>query len=555
MTLLDTLSINGRKLSEATFTADDFREWQPLEIECRPLPEVVDAALTIGDVDLGPPTSVLGDNSWRWRWNPQHAVGHYLAALRLRYADGQTRTERFPLRILPRRIDAERYEAMLSEIQQDARALVYALSGGRMGSRLEPVAPTLTLVEEYYLLVERHVAQALTLVQQLTRSPHSKLVSGQADTQLWELQRIEPAMLADMVRAPLDDVSEDVLPPLQAALRGPDRERGGPLPQSFSTRRSQPTTDLIEHRVLKQVLRVLLSRVVYVRSIAKREQTRRQQNAGLAESRSTAAVERWVAGCDKAAVKLRRALSLPWLQPVDQLGTFTQPTPLMRREPRYRRLYQLYRDLRSTPWLAFDSQLLWLPIHELPLLYEQWCTLRVVKALLPLGLVVEQSMVERADEADSTEERRWTMRLRQERPLLVLALADGAKVTVWYQRRYQPAGQSAAELGTLDPFVRIPDIALEVQRPDCPPKVLVADAKYRVAPDGGIPQDALDDAYAYRSAIGAGGSRATLGALLLFPGTQPLLTRDRVGAIPLLPKVDSALTGLLQSFLLSEVES
>jgi len=92
-------------------------------------------------------------------------------------------------------------------------------------------------------------------------------------------------------------------------------------------------------------------------------------------------------------------------------------------------------------------------------------------------------------------------------------------------------------LGSLDRHTRVPDISIEVRQPGAPPRVLLLDAKYRLDAEGrGVPQDALADAYTYLGAIGCGGVRATIGALLLYPGTgAPVLFPSGVGALPLLP--------------------
>ena len=83
----------------------------------------------------------------------------------------------------------------------------------------------------------------------------------------------------------------------------------------------------------------------------------------------------------------------------------------------------------------------------------------------------------------------------------------------------------------------MPDLAIEIQRNSEPPQVLLLDAKYRLDADGrGVPQDALADAYPYFGAIGSGGRRTTIGALLLYPGTgAPERYASGVGTIPLLP--------------------
>ncbi len=169
------------------------------------------------------------------------------------------------------------------------------------------------------MLIERQVPEAISLAKQIDRAPHSRLVARKLDVQLGEVERIEPVMLAAMSQAPLDDIAEDLLPALQAPLRAPGRQRGGPLPRSVSAQRSHTTYALVEHRVLKHVLRVLLWRVGYLRSITRREQLRRQRNAGLVAGEAETTIDAWLIGCGEAATELRRALELAWLANVAPL--------------------------------------------------------------------------------------------------------------------------------------------------------------------------------------------------------------------------------------------
>jgi large subunit ribosomal protein MRP49 len=237
--------------------------------------------------------------------------------------------------------------------------------------------------------------------------------------------------------------------------------------------------------------------------------------------------------CSAVQRALRQALELPLFAAIKPLSLLGEPTHMMRHAPRYRRLYELYRSLRHSPLIDWDSPMLWLPIQSLPLLYEQWCVLQVVNLLLLLGDVIDQRLLTHDD--DGADHRRWVLRLRQDVPLLIIRRDDGTLLRLRYQRRYVPQPSSSHALGSLDPFVRIPDIAVEITRPERGTEVLLLDAKYRVAPDGSVPQDALDDAYAYRNAIGSAGQRATLGAFLLYPGKKRVAAADSVGALPLLP--------------------
>jgi hypothetical protein len=108
-----------------------------------------------------------------------------------------------------------------------------------------------------------------------------------------------------------------------------------------------------------------------------------------------------------------------------------------------------------------------------------------------------------------------------------------------------------SSLVSLDRHMRVPDLAIEIQRNGEPAQVLLLDAKYRLDADGrGVPQDALADAYTYFGAIGTGGRRATLGALLLYPGTgAPERYASGVGSIPLLPGRTAALAQQLADWL------
>jgi hypothetical protein len=547
----NAITINDQPLDRLDLVAADFYEWQPIAIACAPQRGVTSARLIVNDLDLGPPTTTLGDPLWRWQWNPQHAVGSYTGVVDLRFADGTVHREAFDLRIVPRKMDVAAYEALIAALQRDAHGIAWALSGGRVGVALgRKPDHDRTLIEEYWTLVEHHAGQALRIVRDLAARPHQTLVGQSVVADLASADRIDGRALNELLREPLDEVEADLLPALQTALRPAEQTRGGPLPRTVRGQRSRSTTDVVEHRLLVQVLQVLIWRVAVVREMIGREVRRRERNRALVEA-STASLQSWAERCAVAARKLRQALATPFLEGVPALASLPSPTHLMRRDRRYRRLYEFHRDLRRTPFLALDCPAFALPIHDLPMLYEQWCLLQAVKAVLPLGEVIEQHLIEDVEDARLPAGcRRALLRLRQNQPLITIACPDGSRLNLIYQRRYTPHPKPDL-LGALDPFVRVPDIAIEKTRSGEPPRVLVLDAKYRAMPDGSIPQDALDDAYAYRSAIGFGGARATLGALLLFPGSTPLHTAANVGALPLLPGRTDALETTIQQVLAS----
>jgi large subunit ribosomal protein MRP49 len=213
-----------------------------------------------------------------------------------------------------------------------------------------------------------------------------------------------------------------------------------------------------------------------------------------------------------------------------------------------------------------------LPIADLPQLYESWCALQVARALLDLGGTVSaQRLVEPRRAADD-ESLEYLVELSTRAPLLVIEQSERT-LTLRYQPRYRPARTKnqeprtdtrdsgsrfsvlgSAMLGSLDRHTRVPDLAIEIRRNGEMAQVLLLDAKYRLDADGrGVPQDALADAYTYFGAIGYAGRRATIGALLLYPGTgAPERYASGVGTIPLLPGRAGLLAEALAAWLAPE---
>jgi large subunit ribosomal protein MRP49 len=232
----------------------------------------------------------------------------------------------------------------------------------------------------------------------------------------------------------------------------------------------------------------------------------------------------------------------------------------------------MWLSLRQPPLVAFDSPLFHLPIADMPHLYEVWCALEVARALLALGGEVrEQQLVTQPGAAGEEPGLDFALDLAEDVPLLVIDHGE-CTLTLRYQPRYRPlrtknreprternserdgsrfSALGSTPLGSLDRHTRVPDLAIEIQQPETQPQVLLLDAKYRLDADGrGVPQDALSDAYAYLGAIGCSGMRATIGALLLYPGAGAAeLYPSGVGALPLLPGRANELETILADLL------
>src|SRR3712207_3017798 len=59
----------------------------PVEISCRPVPAATTAVLSVGGEELGAPSTRLGEQRWRWEWNPRGRAGTFAVRLVVRSPD------------------------------------------------------------------------------------------------------------------------------------------------------------------------------------------------------------------------------------------------------------------------------------------------------------------------------------------------------------------------------------------------------------------------------------------------------------------------------------
>jgi len=233
----------------------------------------------------------------------------------------------------------------------------------------------------------------------------------------------------------------------------------------------------------------------------------------------------------EARARIKRMQSQPWLAGIAPLDYYRGATLRLRHDSNYRVVYRLWRRLQQRPLLNPEAAALSNPaLSDLPRLYERWCALRVATDLLHLPGWVVQEAITPTDAGD------WLLALPEDQPLLILTQPGGNQLSLRYQPRYRPLPPQGATLGSLDRHTRIPDLALELTQPDGPPQLLVLDAKYRLDATGGLPAEALGEAYSYLGALGNGSGRACLGAALLYPGEgAAAIYASGVAALPLLP--------------------
>jgi large subunit ribosomal protein MRP49 len=320
------------------------------------------------------------------------------------------------------------------------------------------------------------------------------------------------------------------------------------VPRSLPATSTVATRDMYEHRVLLRLLDELAWRCDFVRQELTREVAWR--TSSQVSSAVQHELKEWSDRVRAAGRLIERCRDADVLEGVTPLAEWKGPSERMRRDPRYRKIGELWRMVHGEPFVALRSPAYDLPVDDLPALYEQWCLLEVAHTLVSMGEPIEHELFEMEDH-DGTAGRRiaWRVRLRGDRPLLRIRCAEGAELDLTYQRRFRALEGHERGFGSLDPFARIPDIVIGLSRPGQPPALLVFDAKYRVADNGGIPEEALGDAYTYLAALGHEGRQVCRGVFLLFPGSESF-EQGAVGAFRLLPGQTGALRATIERVLL-----
>ncbi len=523
-------------------------EWEPVEFACTPPPGAT-VTLAIGGAlqrTTLQPFLRPGDAAWRWHWNPQNSIGRVAVKVCITWPDGSSEQLHAALEVVPRKIDQECYTLLLRDLQRSLAHVLTSLQGALVGGRFVPPAAvppanrssTEHMLDVYARLFGEQFATLERVVRRIARQPHTTLCHT--------THRVEPGTAYDLSQPPAPTGSA-----APAVLL--EREPGDtiPVPATIDQPHSYPTTDTPENRLVLRLLDELRRRALAIAELAERER-HIAGSAAIAEQ------------CRAAAQRLDALRALPFLAEVQGSPAAVALLPrgathVMQRNPEYRLIYRMWRDLPRDPIIDIASDMLHLPLAELPLLYERWCLLQMIAAVLALPEVRVCSQSLAGAERGERGECSGHIALVQDHPLLVLEWR-GTRLHLRYQPRYAPPAQRQRAVGSappppplcsLDSHTHIPDMALEMVAPDGTPAAVVLDAKYRLKEGGGLPHDALADAYTYLGSIGLpGGVRATRAVALLYPGEGAAEHyASGVAVLPLLPGSTTPLHDLLHTLL------
>lgn len=487
------------------------REWESALVEVNtPVPLWESAQLWCNGTPLPLGVQRVGGRARVVAAWPLSGPGNYA----LRFAESQRAapTETV-VSVLPRKIGRAGFEALLADLEARlpvSIALGFQRCGARLGvATVEPHAGT--YVEAFQRLHTAvrggdTVPGLIVLLPRIARAPHATLRSDGHWVRRESARRPDPTRLMHALARP--------------GNLAPERQ-----PRHIVDTQVTASVDTPENRLVLAYCDNVRARLRRLARIAP-DPAMRQACEALSDQLEDAR---------------RRA---PFLREVAQPAFLPQqPSLTLLHRPEYRAILQGYLSLHRSIGVRLDDDALEAPLENLPSLYQTWGTLEIVDALLRAGAaagfsVESQQLLHR--DADGE----FVRVLRDGLPALRLRHPEsGVLVTLTPERRFgvrRTGGFYSAS------FEQRPDVVIEVQPPDAPPRLYLFDPKYRLDAEDdatGRPKKAdIDKMHAYRDAIrdttGDDATRPVRLAAILYPGPRTRFGPG-IAALEALPGSDS----------------
>lgn len=466
-------------------------EWTPATVEILESPECLpELQLLLNGIDLPVYRRFVGGQERLLADWDRRGPGRYRLEVRLR---GQT--EATAIEVAPRKISQAAFSRMLEDLERDlpcSIAIGLANAGGLTGIESQSLQPITAEEDLQRLRLALYGAKRPGLIEILTRiakDPHHVFI----DEERWEL--------AERARRPRADR-------LVLGLRKANNlSKEGHL-RSVADSRVQPSVDVYENRLVRAFVDAV---DVRLRALA-----RYQSSSVIQESARQMLRDLTIARAKAAFLK---DVGLP-------RGVPTRVTMVLLYRPEYRAALECYREFCRSLRVELHEDRIESPLENLPYLYELWCTLRVIAALLTAAgkngyCVVQQRLVTR--DAGGL----WIQPLEPGRVAVELVNpVTGIRVTLTPQRVYALTGKPFRTVS----FQQIPDITIAVETPGYETAIYLLDPKYKL--DGEALAEAdptvvrgsplkidVDKMHAYRDAIrGIDGRRVVRYAATMYPG-------------------------------------
>lgn len=253
---------------------------------------------------------------------------------------------------------------------------------------------------------------------------------------------------------------------------------------------------------------------------------------------------------DRRDAQLRDWRRLPYVRAAKPLRGIVQPTPTLTNEPRYRRLFKLFksvqRDVRMIDLSHFDQQI---NVKQQWALYEMWVVLKLTHLF---GSILIDMGYERTSASGLYRVIDDAFVAELDREYVVTYVSGARTVRIAYERQYV-SRKKALQSG--DAFhattgSRKPDLVVEGYEHGKPDRIFVLDAKYKHTNGAVVLGDvvkigqylseiAITDTNPKRTVAVRTGCAKAIGRIV-FPGSEPFISPDDElsGALPLVPGED-----------------
>lgn len=390
-----------------------------------------------------------------------------------------------PVAVAAGKLTTEQFDRLFADLGRDAAAMLLDIHGKtqlglKAGQPLSSAAPVAILGK-----VRTTVAELERLLHRLSRHPASRLRTTLTREQALPGQAISEATLTEVCRDP-----------------GLLVRVGGHLVfREHVAERSQFDFRISEHQTIADFAEYLKAQLTDLRQridleVTERRERKRWRNAPRDQGQPTwwemedlpriEELGRFRREIDRLNGAINKWAALPFLPPGRCLHRQPVSTPLFRNHGIYRRVFRViathFRQYQAT----LDPQPLLTRARSLPVLYEWWCAVRVLR-ILSRGLTPLPDPGGRSIIATrlGQEGKRFTLEFSWDQAINFTD-GHGQRVRFRYQPEYLAARDDVAYAGVLSSSaVRTPDLAIEVFRSltdELPDLILVLDAKYSSAP-------------------------------------------------------------------------
>ncbi len=395
---------------------------------------------------------------------------------------------------------------------------------------------------EQFDVLERNMKKLENIVYQISLNPNKRLIKETRRDSFYALDMVDHNIIYDiatqrggLIRAP----DGSTAPKLQDLLVDTDGTRY--LPGSVIVYRTAPTFNVYENQLLKRFLTLITicSKIV--------ERRFEQEEREKLEKNEIEEIDKRIQKCKEFQRKAQYMKRYCFLDEVQETDNIAYHTPVLQREVNYMRFHDIFKEFIRKPLFDF-SDVLNLPILDIPTLYEYWAVIQIVDILCDMkdNWNVSQHIIEKNEFG-------YLFSLREGDNSLFELSNNEKRLSLFYQKWYKTyAGRSVK-----------PDITLEMRLNGKLSRILVLDPKYRSKLDSGDPNDpesAINKMHVYKDAIrGEDGSHIVEAAYAVFLGRNEINypsgnITDRIGGIRLFPRENNAgeieyLKGIIQNFI------